>query len=411
MNVLVSHPTSNQNNRAVVNGLYNANMLSEFHTGIATFPGTFLDQLSEINALKDISRRRFETHLKDYTKTHPFGETGRLLASKLGIKPLLHKENSLFSIDNIYLKHDKKVAKRIQSKFKQGLDAAYAYEDGALHTFKQAKKNGVNCFYDLPIGYWKSARILLQNEIDLHPDWASTLTGFTDSVSKLSRKDEELALADRIFVASSFTAKSLSEYSGALAPIDVIPYGFPDPIETRSYNLKNRPLKLLFVGGLSQRKGLANMFAAVEKLGKHVELTVVGGKVVDDCVPLNQALIKYKWIPSLPHHQVLELMQTQDIFLFPSLFEGFGLVITEAMSQGTPVITTDRTAGPDLITHGKNGWLVEAGSTDSLYDCLVSLLQKPHEVINAGKAAIESAKKRPWGVYGKELTEAILRHK
>lgn len=47
----------------------------------------------------------------------------------------------------------------------------------------------------------------------------------------------------------------------------------------------------------------------------------------------------------MPHDQILNLMRTQDVFVFPSLFEGYGLVVAEAMSQGTPVITTSRTCG------------------------------------------------------------------
>ena len=50
-------------------------------------------------------------------------------------------------------------------------------------------------------------------------------------------------------------------------------------------------------------------------------------------------------------------MKEHDVLIFPSLFEGFGLVITEAMAQGTPVITTDRTAGPDVISDNENGCL------------------------------------------------------
>jgi len=93
--------------------------------------------------------------------------------------------------------------------------------------------------------------------------------------------------------------------------------------------------------------------------------------------------------------------------VFPSLFEGFGLVITEAMSQGMPVITTDRTAGPDLITHGKDGWLIEAGSTIALQQAIEKLLDQPDLVTAAGLAAIATARKRPWFCYGKELTSAL----
>jgi len=169
-------------------------------------------------------------------------------------------------------------------------------------------------------------------------------------------------------------------------------------------------LKLLFVGGLSQRKGIANLFEAVKSFGANIELTLVGHKGSDNCPALDDALARHHWIPSLSNADILQLMREQDVFIFPSLFEGFGLVITEAMSQGMPVITTDRTAGADFIEHGKNGWLVEAGSTDALRAAIEELLQHPGKIEKAGREARETASKRPWEIYGKELAEAIIKY-
>ena len=92
-----------------------------------------------------------------------------------------------------------------------------------------------------------------------------------------------------------------------------------------------------------------------------------------------------------------------DVLLFPSLFEGFGLVITEAMSQGTPVITTNRTAGPDLITHGENGWIVESGNHIALREMIEQIMDNPELIELNGRAAHKLAGSRPWGVYGTEL--------
>jgi glycosyltransferase involved in cell wall biosynthesis len=166
-------------------------------------------------------------------------------------------------------------------------------------------------------------------------------------------------------------------------------------------------LKLLFVGGLSQRKGIADLFAVAAALGPKVELTVVGNKTTNNCSALDAALARHRWIPSLPHADILRLMQAHDVLVFPSLFEGFGLVITEAMSQGTPVITTDRTAGPDLIEHGYNGWLIEAGSTPALQSAIEELLLRPELIAQVAQAALETARRRPWSVYGKELAAAL----
>lgn len=408
MKVLISHPTGNAFFRAAAVGLEKAGILSEFRTTVATFPGNIFDRLSILPPFAEFNRRRYDPVLKGYSKLSPMYELGRFASSKVGFKNLIKHETGIFSVDGVYQKLDKEIAKNLKQIANSGADAVYAYEDGALYSFLEAKKINLTCLYDLPIGYWRTAKRLLEVERDKWPEWAPTLLGLEDSETKLLKKDEELRLADKIFVASQFTANTLKDYTGKLAPVAVVPYAFPAVATSRNYSDKSKSkLKLLFVGGLSQRKGIANLFAAVEKLKNHVELTVVGKKATDHCAALDAALSKHRWIPSLAHNQVLKLMQEHDVLVFPSLFEGFGLVITEAMSQGTPVITTERTAGPDLITHEENGWIIEAGSTNALYHAIENLIDKPNVVAEVGREAMATASKRTWDVYGSELVEAI----
>jgi glycosyltransferase involved in cell wall biosynthesis len=123
---------------------------------------------------------------------------------------------------------------------------------------------------------------------------------------------------------------------------------------------------------------------------------------------LDQELRRHRWVRTLPHPQILEEMRAHDVLVFPSLFEGFGLVITEAMSQGTPVITTERTAGPDLITHGKDGWLIPAGSTEALIKQLEELIRNPEIVRAVSINARQTAAARPWAIYGRDLLSAVL---
>lgn len=409
MKVIISHPTGNQSFRAAALGLYEANMLVGLRTTVASFPGNIFDRLSAFGPFAELIRRSYDPALENYTQTWPRYELGRFAATKTGFRNLTRHETGLFSVDAVYRDLDKRVAKSLKKMTAKGTNAVYAYEDGALFSFREAKKLQLQCLYDLPIGYWRTAKRLLKIESERWPEWAATLTGLEDSEEKLARKDEELLLADKIFVASHFTASTLKDYPGKLAPVEVIPYAFPPVANFRNYGSSSasKPLKLLFVGGLSQRKGIADLFAVVEKLKNHVELTVVGKKSSDDCPALDSALAKHRWIPSLPHNKILELMQMHDVLVFPSLFEGFGLVITEAMSQGTPAITTDRTAGPDLITHGENGWLVESGSTNALHVAIEELLLKRSMIAEVGREAMETAKKRTWDIYGKDLVRAI----
>lgn len=411
--IVVSHPTGNQNVRAAINGLMEQGALAQFHTTIATFPGRKLDLISKVGSLAEFKRRSYHPSLKSVTKTSPTRELMRHAVSKLGWKQFVEHETGPFSIDKISRALDQKVADSLRAAHKQGVNAVYAYEDVASVTFHSAKKKNIECFYDLPTGYWRAARKLLEIEKEKWPEWMGTMVGFRDSVEKLQRKDEELSLADHIFVASKFTASTLKEYPNKLPATQIIPYGFPNVADVREYDTaavyKHRPVKLLFVGKLTQQKGLADLFAALQGLESEVELTLVGHKT-GDCKPLEENLKKYNWIPSMPHEQVLKLMRKNDVLVFPSLFDGFGLVITEAMAQGTPVIASDRSAGPDLITHGKNGWLMKGGEAQSLRDVIEDILDNRERIAEVGRAAMMSAKQRPWNVYSTELYKAISNH-
>lgn len=406
MKLIMSHPTANANVRAAAIAFEKEQLLSQFFTTIASFPGDFLDKVGSIKPFSEVRRRQFDPVLQSYTHIYPFFEFGRILSAKFDLSSLTKHEKGFFSVDSVYKHLDKHVA----SKLVQRNDlAVYAYEDGAFQTFLKAKDLGLPRLYDLPIGYWRTAQQLLNNERELWPDWADTLTGFGDSEVKLKRKDEEIALSSQIFTASRFTANTLKDYPGNLPPVHVIPYGFPPINRNRAYpKIENgAKLKVLFVGGLSQRKGIANLFSVYNQFKKYISLTVVGRKTTQNCRVLDEELARVNWIESLPHNEILELMANHDILAFPSLFEGFGLVITEAMSQGTPVITTERTAGPDLIQNEENGWLTIAGSTDSLAMTIEKILGKPQLLEQVGRNARDTAAKRPWVQYGEELTVKI----
>ena len=391
-----------------MNCLYEAGILREFHTSVASFPGNLWDFLGRRRWAKELERRKFERRLQPLTVQNPFREMGRMLASRFKCRTLVRHETGPFCIDAVYRAQDRMTAGHLRRRARL-FTGVYVFEDGALDTLKVAKDEGLLGLYDLPIGYWRTARKLLKVEFERHPEWQNTLTGFKDSSQKLERKDAELATASKVIVASTFTAGTLADYPGTPVSRVVVPYGFPQvcPAACAKANGDQR-LRLLFVGSLSQRKGIADLFAAVKLLGKAVTLTVIGNRVTEDCPALDRELRQHRWIRTLPHEKILEEMRAHDVLVFPSLFEGFGLVITEAMSQGTPVVTTERTAGPDLITHGKDGWLIPAGSTEALVRQLEDLIRDPEMVRAVGVNAFHTAAARPWSKYGRDLIAAVL---
>ena len=100
-------------------------------------------------------------------------------------------------------------------------------------------------------------------------------------------------------------------------------------------------------------------------------------------------------------------MGRQDVLVFPSLFEGFGLVLLEAMSRGTTVITTAHTAGPDVLTDGEDGFLVPIRSAEAIRERLEGLVREPGRCRAMGEAARKKAAACSWEAYRRGVVEAV----
>lgn len=384
-----------------------AGLLAEFHTSIATFEGSVLGRLSRLPSLAELKRRGYVNSLRPFTRTHPWRESVRLASLRLGWSGVVEREQGWASIERVYNGIDK-CASHAVKRLKPG--GVYSYEDGALETFRAAGSIGAKCLYDLPIGYWRTARRILQEEAERRPEWAATLDGLKDSAAKLNRKDEELRLADHILVASTFTKQTLQECPFSLAPVSVVPYGADDAsiAQPRNDARSGRgPLKALFVGGLSQRKGIADLFEAVTLAGANAELTVIGRKPSVFCAPLEDALHKHRWIESLPREKILAEMRHHDVFVFPSLFEGFGLVVTEALSQGLPVITTPHTCGPDVLTEGVDGFVVPIRNPQAIAEKLDLLHRDRERLHSMSEAARKKAGSLTWESYRRGVVSVV----
>lgn len=407
--ILFSHPTGNANVRYAALGLQSAGLLGEFWTCLNARPNSVWSKILPTSLARQLNRRAFPEALQPHLHAYPFFEVSRLLAPRFKLCHLTRHEVGPLSVDSVYRSLDRRVSRRLRQR--GGFSGVYAYEDGAAFTFREAKKRGLKCFYDQPIGYWRAARSLLLEEAERVPAWASTLIGNEDSAEKTARKDEELALADVVFVASSYTLQTLSQAPQLKAPVIVLPYGAPHRPATAPKRTVARAntdvIRAIFVGSLGQRKGLSYLFDACRSLGKSVELTIIGTLPLQPCAALEAELKRVRWIPSCPHAQVLEEMASHDVFVFPSLFEGFGLVLLEAMAMGLPVITTAHTAGPDLLENGKEGFIVPIRSAEAIAEKLTLLRRETGLIEEMGRRAAERAATFTWDAYGARLAARV----
>jgi glycosyltransferase involved in cell wall biosynthesis len=163
------------------------------------------------------------------------------------------------------------------------------------------------------------------------------------------------------------------------------------------------PLRVLFVGRLVQLKGLSYLFEAMARVGACCTLTLLGSRPEVGCKPLASALQRHTWLAPVPHARVLEIMAQHDVLAFPSLIEGFGAVILEAMSRGMPVITTPNTAGPDLIEEGIDGYIVPIRDADAIAERLTALAEDRSRLAAMADAARRKAAGLPWERYERRL--------
>lgn len=409
MNVVLTHPTGNANVRAVLAALVKAGALAEFDTTLATDPTAGWLKLLPGSVRNELLRRTFPAPL-DKIQTHPFREVARIALPKLGFKQLVRHEQGWASIDAVYQEFDRLTARRLPKLAGQEkVTAVYAYEDGALSTFKQAKKLGLTCVYDLPIAYWELGRKLMFEEADRLPAWAATLGGgIQDSAAKLERKTQELELADIVVGPGSFVMDSIPAWASDKQTV-MAPFGSPITTAPRRTpaSTTNRPLRVLFVGSMGQRKGLGDLFEAVKLLNRpDLELVVMGSPLAPMDFYRSQ-LASFTYEAGRPHDQVLALMRSCDVFCLPSIVEGRALVMQEAMSQGLPVIITPNTGGADLVQEGKTGFLVPIRSPEAIAEKLAWFLDNRNRIANMGNLAQAHAETYTWNGYGQTVVDAL----
>ena len=409
--ILLSHPTGNQCVREATRALLDdTGLLSEVWTSVCWNDHHLLNRVLPRSVSRELGRRSFSHLRRDQLRCHPWVEVGRLAAQKLNLPHLLRHEVGRFSIDAVYRSLDSRVAGRLYDA--PNIRGVYAYEDAALVSFRAARELGIKTIYELPIGYWRYYRELMQEEAFLQPEWAVTLQGMSDSDEKLRRKDEELALATDIVVPSDFVRETLRK-ARLEAPVNILPYGAPSPrhiVQTERIR-KVGKLKILFVGGLSQRKGVSYLLQAVTRLGSKVELTLVGRRPTGagECRALDAALRLHRWIPSLPHAPLLEEMSRHDVMVFPSLFEGCALVVLESMSQGVPVITTPNSGAQHSISDGEDGFIVPIRDVEAIVERLEMLILDRDRLASMSQAAIRKAEQHSWDQYRHRFAAIVRR--
>jgi glycosyltransferase involved in cell wall biosynthesis len=227
---------------------------------------------------------------------------------------------------------------------------------------------------------------------------------------RLESIEREYAESDLIVTPSQFAFDSFVARGVPASRLALVPYGV-DADTYRPGPKRDRTFRILYVGALSLRKGLPYLLESVSTLKwRDAELALRGGDT-----PESPALLaRYKGsipltrIPPQPRDQLKDLYSSASVVVLPSVEDGFGLVIGQALACGTPVIATTHTGGPDVIEHGRNGLIIPPRDGRALADALTRLHDDPAALAAMrveARRRVELA--RGWGQYGDGMVRAF----
>ena len=178
--------------------------------------------------------------------------------------------------------------------------------------------------------------------------------------------------ADAVLVPSEHTADDCASHGLSADRLSVVPWGVTaravgerDRSEVRSrYRLP--PRFLLWAGTTEPRKNLKSLISAVAQSQTRLPLLLVGpsGWGVDAAGLTAGSAVEVRHLGSVPGDDLRVLYDLADVFVYPSLMEGFGMPVLEAMAQGTAVVTSGGTATGEVA--GSAGVLVDPTSVDSI---------------------------------------------
>ena len=363
------------------------------------------------------SQRRVKLPAGSELNTHPWREVIRLVHGKLNPDEIRRDAVFHWALYGF----DQWVARRIADwgagiggggSRKVGL--VYGYETMCLETFRAAKKTGVKTLLDLPSPEHDYVENLLWREYEKFPALLTPARRrFRDlQAERTTRRHEEFRLADLVVANSSLTARTWAAAGLDGKKIVTVPLAGPEP-DPRGAEGGTRgrgALKMVWAGTFSVRKGAHLLVEAWRgwKGRGGVELDVYGSVSLPEGVKIRD-LEGVRFHGPVPRNLVFEAFKQADLLVFPTLCDGFGLVVAEALAQGLPVLTTREAGAADLIREGENGFLVETGNLERLRNKLQEICNGREKLASMRTACVESAKLNSRTRYQESLVKAVQR--
>jgi alpha-maltose-1-phosphate synthase len=401
--VIVHHPGTNHLAYELVAGLQEGGYACDFHTGFFYAPTGALARA--VSRLPANARARIERELR--RRAHggvdprrvvlrAWPEIAHVALGRLGVGQdrlarVIGWRNDLL---------DAAVARAVR---RQKPRIVIGHDGSALHAGRAAHEVGALAVLNQVVGHVAAAHEIFREEALLAPDFAETMVTTPDWI--VERHEAELREADGILVPSEYVCDTLTARGARPERISVLPYGVDIDRFRPATSPRRDGFRILFVGHLSQRKGIRYLLDAVRRLKLPGAELVLVGKMVGRESAFAPYRDIFRHVAHVPYHEVHRLFQEADIFVYPSLHEGSAFATYEALASGLPIVTT-RNAG-SVARDGKEGFIVPIRDVDALMDRIERLYRDPALRAAMAAAARRRATEFTWAHYRARLNHYI----
>lgn len=300
---------------------------------------------------------------------------------------------------------------------KHNVDAVIGYDAECEYMFKILKKYSpkIRRIMDVSAANRLYMKKIYEKDIEITPDFASRLKKercdlFLSSSQKyMQMLEREICYTQYFLVPSNFVKKSL-KYSGVKEEQMLLcPYGvdlgeFDYDHKKNNQGTDDRsPIKAIYVGGVKQLKGISYLLKAFAMIDPNIaNLTIVGAGNPND-QDIRPYLSNVKFTGTVAHGEISKLLNQSDVFVFPSLGDGFSLSALEAAASGLPLIISENTGVTDAMTEGKEGFIIPVQSAESIKDKVIWFYKNREQMESMGAAARKMAQRYTWENYYKNV--------
>jgi glycosyltransferase involved in cell wall biosynthesis len=222
----------------------------------------------------------------------------------------------------------------------------------------------------------------------------------------MAREEREYAKADRVLVPSSFAHRTFTDNGFPEEKLSLLSFGVrvedfrpsTETIEARCRRIMSgQPLRIIYVGGVSFRKGMWDLREVAQRLnGRGFVFRTVGAVAPGMNGFLDSLSMCVEITPKQPQARLPKCYAWGDLFLFPTIEDGFAVVLAQANASALPILATTNSCGPDFITHTKTGWVVPIRSPGLLIQRLRWCDQNRLELAAMVRRIYEQYQPRNW---------------